>query len=180
MRNIFFAILLLASVFTSITVIADETPYNKGVNAWRLKDYVGARKHWTQSIADGGPDEALNNLAFLLYNGLGGDAQPEKAVELWRKAAALSVSEAQWHLGQAHEKGRGAPSNLLQAYAWYRCAIATAGKRSASDATEREIEKLAAESARRLGAKLSKQEREQAEAIARELIAKYAARLSVN
>ena len=179
MRKLFLAILLLASACTTMTVMADETPYNKGVNAWRLKDYAGARQHWTQSIAEGGPDEALNNLAFLLYNGLGGAAQPEKAVELWRKAAALSVSEAQWHLGQAYEDGKGAPSSRPQAYAWYRCAIATAGKRSQGDATEKEIETLAAESARRLGARLSKQERQQAEAIALELIAKYATRLSV-
>jgi len=35
-------------------------------------------------------------------------------------------SEAQWHLGQAYELGKGTPRDLIEAYAWYRCAIAGA------------------------------------------------------
>jgi TPR repeat protein len=168
--------LVLACLYFS--AIANESAYNKGVNAWRAKNYAEARKQWTQSLAEGGPDEALNNLAYLLYHGLGGDPQPEKAIELWRKGAALSVSEAQWHLGQAYEEGKGVPSNQVQAYAWYLCAVATASKLSKNDATEREIEIDANASAKRMAEKLSTSQQEQAKSLAQQLIAKYATRLS--
>jgi TPR repeat protein len=170
--------LTLACLCASAT--ADNSAYNKGVNAWRAKDYAEARKQWTQSISEGGPDEALNNLAYLLYNGLGGDPMPEKAVELWRKGAALSVSEAQWHLGQAYEEGRGVQSNQVQAYAWYLCAAATASNLSKNDETEREIEIDAKESAQKISEKLNVSQQAQAKAIAQQLIAKYATRLSTD
>lgn len=160
------------------SAVADDSAYNKGVDAWRAKNYAEARKQWTQSLAEGGPDEALNNLAYLLYQGLGGEPEPAKAVELWRKGAALSVSEAQWHLGQAYEAGRGVTGNLVQAYAWYLCAAATAGKLSQAEETEREIEIDAQESARKAAQKMTAAQQEQAKAIAQQLIAKYATRLS--
>lgn len=160
------------------SVMADDSAYNKGVDAWRAKNYAEARKQWTQSLAEGGPDEALNNLAYLLYEGLGGEPQPAKAVELWRKGAALSVSEAQWHLGQAYEEGRGVQGSLVQAYAWYLCAAATAGHLSQGDETERAIEIDAHESARKVAIKMTAAQQEQAKAIAQQLIAKYATRLS--
>ena len=158
---------------------ADESPYNKGVEAWRKQDYAEARVQWELSLAQGGPDEALNNLAFLLYHGLGGESNPDKAVELWRKGAALAVSEAQLHLGQAYASGKGVPRNLATAYAWYRCAIATAGKLSKDDKTEAEIEKDAVEMIEKLIPKLSESELKSGESQASILIAKYAERLTI-
>ena len=170
--------LLLALTLSSSLAVADESAYDQGVAAWRAKDYAEARKQWAQSLADGGPDEALNNLAFLLYAGLGGDAQPAKAVELWRKGAALAISEAQLHLGQAYEAGRGVTANAAQAYAWYQCAIATAARHSAAEPLEEDILKDANKAFAELGPKLSASERSAGDALAKELIAKYATRLS--
>ncbi|MBT9503751.1 MAG: sel1 repeat family protein [Burkholderiaceae bacterium] len=158
--------------------LAEETPYNKGVAAWRAKNFAEARKQWEQSLAEGGPDEALNNLAFLLYNGLGGEARPAKAVELWRKGAALAVSEAQLHLGQAYEAGVGVDRNLATAYAWYRCAIATAAKLSKKEPTEAEIENDAIAALAKLSPRLSVLERNAGEKLATTWISRYANRLS--
>jgi TPR repeat protein len=157
---------------------AETSSYNKGVEAWRINDYAEARKQWSQSLAEGGPDEALNNLAYLLYYGLGGDAQPDKAVELWRKGAALAVSEAQLHLGHAYEKGNGTERNPATAYAWYRCAIATAHALSTDDATEKQIERDAITALSSLERGLSAEHRNDGEALAAVLIAKYSVRLS--
>jgi TPR repeat protein len=41
-----------------------------GVEAYRSKNYAAARLHWTRAI-DHGELSALNNLGYLLYNGLG-------------------------------------------------------------------------------------------------------------
>lgn len=156
---------------------AEESHYNKGVEAWRTKNFAEARRQWEQSLASGGPDEALNNLGFLLYNGLGGEPNHAKAVELWRKGAALSVSEAQLHLGHAYEDGKGVGRNLVSAYAWYRCAIATAEKLSKADKTEAEIGKNALTALRQLTSKLSAQQVADGDKQAAQLIAKYADRL---
>lgn len=149
------SVLALVLGLAYLAAIAEESPYNKGVEAWRAKDYVEARKQWVQSLAEGGSDLALNNLAWLLYTGLGGEARPQEAVELWRKGAALSVSEAQWHLGQAYEAGKGVEANKVQADAWYLCAFATSSLVSEQDSIEREIEADAGRSAIQVAEQLS-------------------------
>src|SRR4051794_9392584 len=80
--------IFLVAVFALPARAAEQSPYNKGVAAWRVKDYAEARKQWEQSLAEGGPDAALNNLAFLYFHGLGGAVRTGPAVELWRKGAA--------------------------------------------------------------------------------------------
>lgn len=170
---------MAACLFWVVPAMAEKSSYNKGVDAWRAKDYVEARRQWERSLAEGGPDEALNNLAFLLYHGLGGEAQPAKAVELWRKGAVLGVSEAQWHLGHAYEAGRGVDHSAVRAYAWYACAVATASARERADATEREIARSASDSLQKIRDTLSDDERKQARHLAAELKAKYSTRLSV-
>jgi len=174
----FLVFLLISIAFGAAAAPAEETSYNKGVAAWREKNYAQARKHWEQSLAEGGPDEALNNLAFLLYNGMGGDKQRSRAVELWRKGAALSVSEAQLHLAQAYESGGGIDMNLAAAYGWYRCAIATASDLSSNDPTETEIKNEAIAAVGKLTPKLSSAERDKGEALAASWISRYSHRLS--
>jgi TPR repeat protein len=176
MRKRITAALVLLAVSTAI--FADESPYNKGVDAWRSKNYAEARKQWERSLAEGGPDEALNNLAFLLYNGLGGETDPTKAVELWRKGAALAVSEAQLHLGQAYEAGRGVARSRTQALAWYLCAVASASKLSGAEPTERAIEQDARSAETKLHRILSEVELVEAKRTAEQLIAKYSSRLA--
>lgn len=177
-RRVFIALAVL--LMAAAPVQAGKSAYNLGVEAWRAKDYAEARRQWQRSLGEGGPDEALNNLAFLLYHGLGGEAEPAKAVELWRKGAALGVSEAQWHLGQAYEAGRGIGRNPVRAYAWYACAVATASKPDqGSESAEREILRQATESLSKLDRTLSADERKQALQLAAELKARYSTRLSI-
>lgn len=158
-------------------VLADESAYNKGVDAWRAKNFVEARKQWQRSLSEGGPDEAFNNLGYLLYYGHGGAADKPKAVELWRKGAVLAVSEAQVHLGRAYEDGAAVPRSLSRAYAWYKCAMATAGRVSKEDATERRIEIMAQEAIAKLSPRLSAVEQAEGEALAQDLVSKYSIRL---
>src|SRR5438309_9817807 len=84
-------LLLVAVVVASTAALgAEESAYEKGVDAWRAKNFAEARRQWELSVAQGGPDEALNNLGFLLYHGQGGPADQPRAVALWRKGAALA------------------------------------------------------------------------------------------
>ena len=170
---------VLAFALFATAVHADETPYNKGTAAWRAKDYAEARKQWEISIAQGGPDEAFNNLGYLRYYGLDGKADPEVAVELWRKGAVLAVSEAQLHLGEAYKKGRGVARSLALAYAWHLCAIATADRLAASDETESAILKSATQSLNKLRPELTPAEQAQGERLGKDLISRYGSRLSL-
>lgn len=165
--------LAVCVVSFAASAVAEQSPYNKGVEAWRAKDYAEARRQWRISLSQGGPDEALNNLAYLLYHGLGGPQDRPRAVELWRKGAALAVSEAQFHLGNAYEQGAGVAKSLSQAYAWYKCSAATAGRLSRDDATEREIEAMANEAIAKLLPRLSPLDLAEGEARARDLVARY-------
>jgi len=102
-----------------------ESSYNQGVTAYRSKNYADARLHWSRAV-DEGEVYALNNLGYLLYYGLGGEADHKRAVALWKKGALAGHSEAQWHLGRAFEDGKGVRQDHTRAYAWYRCALASA------------------------------------------------------
>ncbi len=99
--------------------------YDKGVDAFEDKDYPEARRQWSSSVNEG-EVLALNGLGYLLYYGLGGNADPDKAVVLLKRGAEAGHSEAQWHLGKAFEDGKGTARDYIQAYAWYRCALAAA------------------------------------------------------
>ena len=103
-----------------------RSEYNLGVESFRAEDYVEARRHWQLcALQAGAPPEVFNNLGYLLHEGLGGDADPEGGVALWRKAAELGVSESQMHLGAAYEHGEGVDQDVVEGYAWTRLAMAT-------------------------------------------------------
>ena len=178
-RLLFAPLLALLLSCAGLSQPSNTSAYNQGVEAWRAKNYAEARRQWTRSLAEGGSDLALNNLAFLLYEGLGGEAQPERAVELWRKGAALSVSEAQWHLGQAYEAGKGVGRDPVQAYAWYLCAVATASLVSGEDSIERAIEADARRSASLVAGRLSASDQDRAKEISKQLIGRYSRRLTL-
>ena len=161
---------------TSSLIIGDalETPYDAGVTAYKKKDYAEALSQWTQSASRGDLD-ALNNLGYLLYNGLGTGKDLDGAIRLWRTAAFAGHSEAQWHLGTAYETGQGVPKNLVKAYAWYRCSMESATHRLTGEKADIEADILSdgRKSLASLMPKLSGQDLERGSALAVETIARY-------
>lgn len=115
-----------------------ESAYELGVEAYLRKDYPEAVVQWRQAVAQGNRF-ALNNLGYLAYYGLGMQAAPSFAVDLWRKGAALGVSEAQWHLGLAYQEGKGVAPDPVQSYSWVRCSIDTATRNAAHGYEEAEL-----------------------------------------
>lgn len=147
-----------------------ENSYNRGVGAFRVKDYAAARGHWLKASEEG-EVSALNNLGYLLFYGLGGELDQDRAVVLWKRAALMGHSEAQWHLGHAFELGEGIQRSDVEAYAWYRCAIASAER---APEGERDVESQIAGEARKslasLLAKLAPDQLGPAEQLARRYI----------
>lgn len=150
-----------------------ESEYNRGVQAYRAKDYSAARSHWRESVAQEHQIAAKNNLGYLLFYGLGGMPDIAQGVTLWAQAAKDGNRESQWHLGQATEDGKGTEKSLIEAYAWYRCAATDFRETSAIDELDVEIERDASHSLTLLLSKLSPAEFEAAERLAKAYIAEY-------
>ncbi|WP_137937315.1 tetratricopeptide repeat protein [Chitinivorax sp. B] len=95
-------LMALIAILTSGLVQAD---YEKGLNAYRGKDYGTAFKEWEQSASQGDV-KSTKNLAMLYLLGQGVAANADKAVELIQKAAAANDAEALRMMGQFYLDGR--------------------------------------------------------------------------
>jgi TPR repeat protein len=153
--------------------VSSEGAYNRGVDAYRAKDYESARALWSIEVAKGNV-HAENNLGYLLYYGLGGEADKQRGVALWRKAAEAGMAESQWHLASAFHDGEAMPKDLSESYAWSKCAVATG---EASQGEHRDDDRDIASHARKhldkLRPQMSRADIEQAEALAARYIRQY-------
>src|SRR3954464_4741854 len=80
--------------------------YDKGTSAFEDRNYAEARRQWSSAVNEGEVG-ALNSLAYLLYSGMGGPVEAERAVALFKRGAEAGHAEAQWRLGNAFEEGKG-------------------------------------------------------------------------
>jgi TPR repeat protein len=172
----FIVAILCGLVVVSCASVPAETPYNLGVAAYKKRNYSEAAALWTKSVASGNT-EAMNNLAYLLYNGYGVDKDIDRAIKLWRVASEAGESESQWHLGRAYETGIGVERSPSKAYAWYLCAIQSASNNSTAankaHNTEEEILKDAKGSFDKMKDGLSAADVEMGRNLAAEYIARY-------
>ena len=164
------ATLLAAALSACAVPTAPESAYNRGVDAYKVKDYAAAREHWSRSVEQGEPS-ALNNLGYLLYYGMGGTEDRPRAIALWQQGAARGHAEAQWHLGHAYEDGTAVPRNLVEAYAWYRCAIASAQAAPSGDETAAQVAEDARKSLAQLLQGLSSEQMSAAQTLANRYLA---------
>jgi TPR repeat protein len=172
LRAIFVLSIALASS-CAIGQTAAPREYNLGVDAFRAKNYEAARQHWGQASEQDRAD-AYNNLGYLLYNGLGGKKEVERALVLWRDAATLGQPESQWHLAQAFEDGAGMLENQAEAYAWYRCAQDAYRARAGAGSTDGDIERDIGTSITRVWTGMSESQRKLAAELAQAYVRLYA------
>jgi TPR repeat protein len=153
---------------------ANETSYNLGVQAYKTKNYTEAVTQWSRAV-ENGDVTAMNNLGYLVFNGLGIKKDEQQAISLWHTAATKGQSESQWHLGAVYEAGTGVPQNLVEAYAWYRCAAENASNHAAQgDSTEQQIANDARESLVKLTDILVPAQLDEARTLAQRYILQYA------
>ncbi len=167
-------LVVAAAVCITALAAASDTPYNLGVAAWQKKNYPDAARQWSAAVLTGNLN-AMNNLAYLYSNGLGVAHQDAVALSLWQSAAYSGHSESQWHLGTVYERGMGVSRDLVRAYAWYGCALASA-KRNAEGETvdvEAKIGSDAEASLAALKGKLDDEELARAEVLRMQLVERY-------
>lgn len=94
------------------------------------QSYEEAKK-WLIPAAATNNMAAITDLAFIYYNGLDGQRDSIKALELYTRAALQGDSLAQSNVGMMYATGTGTARNLAQGYAWYSIA-ASQGNTTAS------------------------------------------------
>ena len=162
-------ILALLFCFTAQAAEPDDA-YNRGVQAFRVKDYATARVQWAKAV-DANMTHAFNNLGFLYYMGWGGKEDVPRAIALWTTAAKRGHDESQYHLGQAYEEGTGVPRSLVQAYAWYRASLVNSPAEEVKSSSK-ELDKRR-QALVRLLAEMQVEQLGEAERMARGYIGKY-------
>ena len=79
-------------------------------------------KKWLVKAAEQGNLAAQNDLAYLHYNGIGGERDYKKALELYEKAAFQGDAMAQANTGLMYATGTGTETDKAKGYAWYSLA----------------------------------------------------------
>lgn len=79
-------------------------------------------KRWLTKAADQGNRAAQNDLAYLYFNGLGGDRDYSKALALYEAAAVQGDAMAMANVGLMYASGTGVALDRARGYAWYSLA----------------------------------------------------------
>ena len=98
--------------------------YDKGVDAYKRKDYKKALKYFVD-IADSGIKNYIvfdvqGYLGYMYDNGYGLNKNYEQAVYYYRKAAEGGHPFGQYRLGWMYDTGNGVEKDYQQAVNWYR------------------------------------------------------------
>ncbi len=110
--------LLTAMALPFVAPANAASDYELGVQAYKAQDYELARKYWEDASADGNMS-ASYNLASILSRGLGGEADQQRALGLYRVAADAGLAVAQHNLALAYYAGNGVEKNNILAQAWW-------------------------------------------------------------
>lgn len=92
--------------------------FNEGLRAFDEGRPKRAYDLWL-SIAVQGDLAAMRNLAYLLQNGFGVDADAHEAANWYSRAAKRGLTSAQVNLAAMFQEGEGVPQNYKLAAQWY-------------------------------------------------------------
>jgi TPR repeat protein len=102
-------------------------------------------------------------LGMMYANGQGVDPDEKEAAKWFMSAAKQGISQAQYRVAEMFEQGRGMPRDFENAYAWYAVAAKLGNKEAPLGLG-------------RVAAKLSDEQLEEAQALARQYVDDYGKR----
>ncbi|MGF1474547.1 MAG: tetratricopeptide repeat protein [Geminicoccaceae bacterium] len=113
-----------------------------GVYHLQNEDYREAF-HWFELAAKGGEPDAINNLGYMYWKGLGVASDAYRAMDLFARSAAEGYPIAMRNMGLIYGEGAAVPRDYDRARQWLRRAE-RAGDPTAADALVKldEIERL--------------------------------------
>jgi hypothetical protein len=112
----FSGLLYTAFVLQEMSLSAEES-FQKGIQAYRKKNYKKASSYLTTALFDDIPEAGLV-LGEMALNGKGEHPDPAKAALMYEKAANLGDKDAQYSLALLYDKGLGVPLDKGKALQW--------------------------------------------------------------
>ncbi len=113
-----FSFMLVSVTFASPTLTSPAS-YEKGLTAFRSKEYQSALTAF-EKAAEQGHDDAQYFVGLLYADGLGVPQDYQQSFTWYRKAAEQGHAVSQYHLGVAYNKGLGIAQDNKQAVDWFR------------------------------------------------------------
>nr|WP_320012873.1 tetratricopeptide repeat protein [uncultured Desulfobulbus sp.] len=99
------------------------------------QNFLEAKK-WLDKGAEQGNMSAQTDLAYMFYNGLGGERDYEKALVLYERAAYQGNVLAQANVGLMYATGTGTDLDRAKGYAWYSLAASRGNTMAAINRNE--------------------------------------------
>jgi len=117
MRHIFFFLLIVM-----LSPISWGADFDKGYSAYQKRDYATALREWTPLAEQG--DAGLQYFVGMMYQeGVFGVLQDHKAAVKWYTLSARQgYANAQYNLGWMYDNGRGVLQDHKTAVKWYTLA----------------------------------------------------------
>ncbi len=106
-----------ADILQSVDTLVSKSPYEKGREAYRRKDYRSALREW-QPLAEHGHPRAEFYLGVMYQNGRGLPQNHAEASKWYSRAARQNYSRAQYNLGIMYMRGEGVSFNPAHTYKW--------------------------------------------------------------
>ena len=110
--------LVVLLLYPTAAVSAD---FEKGLAAYRARDYATALREWTP-LAEQGDARAQSILGLMYRYGDGVPRDDKTAAGWYRLAAEQGNASAQTKLGEMYRKGQGVPQDNKTAVNWFRLA----------------------------------------------------------
>ena len=105
---------ILASVTGLLLAACSGPSFDKGIDAYKTKDYAGAMAQW-KPLAEKGDARAQLNVGSLYRDGQGVKADPAEGARWYGLAAAQDNADAQANLGVLYMQGAGVQQNYTMA-----------------------------------------------------------------
>lgn len=109
----------ITDILQSVDIFQSKSPYEKGQEAYRRKDYRSALREW-QPLAEQGHVRAEFYLGVMYENGRGLPQNHLEASKWYNRAASQNYARAQYNLGLMYAKGQGVPRDHMKAANLYR------------------------------------------------------------
>ena len=117
--------------------------------------------YWYRKAAEQGHGSAQTSLGVMHERGIGVTQNDKEAAAWFHKASEQGYAEAQYVLGGMYERGQGAiKADLVQAHKWFTIAVAAGFD-------------IAQDNLQELEAKMTREQIEKAQAMAKEWLAKH-------
>ena len=121
MKRLLVPFCLTLIIFIGSAGVSASADFQKGLTAYKSKDYATALREW-KPLAKQGDADAQYYLGAMYDKGQGVPQNDKTAVKWFKLAAEQGYADAQNYLGVMYEDGEGVPQNHKTAVKWYRLA----------------------------------------------------------